>query len=89
MPLILARLYDEDIQFQSSMPTSYRISPMSKVKKVELPESSVIENLAQTFEYRNKAQRTSSLQKEEMSQLSLLKKNNLKFEEEFKSEDKP
>jgi len=62
---------------------------MSKVKKVELPESSVIENLAQTFEYRNKAQRTSSLQKEEMSQLSLLKKNNLKFEEEFKSEEKP
>ncbi len=54
MPLILARLYEEDIQFQANMPTSYRISPMSKVKKVELPEST-IENLSQTLEYRNKA----------------------------------
>lgn len=31
MPLLLARIYEEDIQFQASMPTSYRISPMSKV----------------------------------------------------------
>jgi hypothetical protein len=46
MPLILARLYEEDISFQANMPTSYRISPMSKVKKVELPESTTIENLA-------------------------------------------
>lgn len=55
MPLILARLYEEDISFQANMPTSYRISPMSKVKKVDLPESSTVENLAQTLEYRNKA----------------------------------
>ncbi len=86
MPLILARLYEEDISFQANMPTSYRISPMSKVKKVELPESSTIENLAQTLEYRNKAQRTSSMQKEEMNQLSILKGSTLKFEEEFKHE---
>lgn len=84
MPLILARLYEEDITFQANMPTSYRISPMSKVKKVELPESTTIEN--QTLEYRNNAQRTSSMKKEEMNQLRLLKGTTLKFEEEFKHE---
>lgn len=90
MPLLLARLYEEDIQFQASMPTSYRISPMSKVqKRIELPESEKqIENLQQSFEYRNKAQRTSSLQKQ-IEQLSLQREFKLQFEEEFKHQTEP
>ena len=62
MPLILARIYVEDIEFQSlgKGALNYKISPMSKIEKEFIlePEKSP-ENLSKSIEHRNNALRSS------------------------------
>jgi len=55
MPLILARIYEEDIEFESTgkIPPNYRISPHSKISKVVIPE--YFGDLSNNIEYRNNA----------------------------------
>lgn len=66
MPLILARIYEEDTKMPSKSKTpNFKISPNSQ-SKVEMSEAEkLIENLTKNFEHRNNAQRNSiSIQKD-------------------------
>lgn len=64
IPLVLARIYEEDIKFEQNKAgfgasSKYRISPSSTVKQEMSDSERLIENLNATFEHRNKAQRNS------------------------------
>ena len=66
MPLILARIYEEDTKMPSKSKTpNFKISPNSQ-SKVEMSEAEkLIENLTKNLEHRNNAQRNSiSIQKD-------------------------
>jgi hypothetical protein len=71
MPLILARIYEEDVKMPSKTP-KFKLSPNS-LQKTELSDAEkLIENLSSTVEYRNNAQRNSrNLQETKMNRLSV------------------
>lgn len=45
MPLILARIYEEDTQFEKKTPTNFKISPNSHMKNELSDAEKLIENL--------------------------------------------
>lgn len=72
MPLELARIYEEDIKFDAnkkSQLTKYRMSPKA-MEKIQLSEAErMIENLSESINYRNSAQRSSLQRSEEYNVL--------------------
>jgi len=69
MPLILARIYEEDVKMPSKTP-QFKLSPNSMLKTEISDAEKLIENLSSTVEYRNKAQRT-SIMRESKGRLSI------------------
>jgi len=57
MPLILARIYEEDLKFTD--PRKHKISPHSLQKQQTAEADTMIDNLASTLDYRNSAKRAS------------------------------
>lgn len=57
MPLILARLYEEDIKFTDSK--KLKVSPSSFVKEQMSEAEKIMENLGDNIDYRNDAKRES------------------------------
>jgi hypothetical protein len=57
MPLILARLYEEDIKFTDSK--KLKISPASYDKEQMSEADKMLENLGDNIDYRNEAKRES------------------------------
>jgi hypothetical protein len=70
MPLILARIYEEDVKMPSKNP-QFKLSPNSMLKTEISDAEKLIENLSSTVEYRNKAQRTSQRLQESKRRLSI------------------
>lgn len=70
MPLILARIYEEDVKMPSKNP-KFKLSPNSLMKTEISDAEKLIENLSSTVEYRNRAQRNSLSLKEKNARLSV------------------
>lgn len=70
MPLILARIYEEDVKMPSKNP-KFKLSPNSMMKTELSDAEKLIENLSSTVEYRNRAQRNSLSLQERNQRLSI------------------
>ncbi len=60
MPLVLARIYEEDTNFQKDKTSNYKISPNSHQRSEMSDAEKLIENLNGVIEHRNNAQRRST-----------------------------
>lgn len=76
MPLILARIYEEDVKMPSKNP-KFKLSPNSMMKAEISDAEKLIENLTSTVEYRNRAQRTSQKLQESKRESFIGKDHNL------------
>jgi len=60
VPLILARIYEEDIDFKKGVTTSkFKTSPLSVQKQEMSDAEKLIENLSANIDHRNKSARNS------------------------------
>jgi len=60
VPLILARIYEEDIDFKKGVTTSkFKTSPLSTQKHETSDAEKLIENLSANIDHRNKSARLS------------------------------